>query len=320
MIQRQASHLIRLVDDLLDVSRITLGKIELRKQRLELRTVVFRGIELASPLIEDRKQKLDVQVPAAGMWIEGDADRLAQVISNLLTNAAKYSEPGSAIHVRAGRSGEIVRLQVADEGIGVEAEMLGRIFDSFVQEPQALDRSKGGLGLGLAIVRSLVQLHGGTVEARSEGLGKGSEFIVELPLASGAAEFEHAPGREIPTHAAPATASKRGTRILVVDDNQDAAESIGELLVELGHEVQLAHDGRTALEVARQFRPSICLLDIGLPVMDGYVLARELRQAEEMPADLRLIALTGYGQQEIVAARSRQGSTVTSSSRLISMC
>ncbi len=296
-IERQASHLIRLVDDLLDVSRITLGKIELRKQRLELRSVVFRGIEMASPLMENRQQALDVQVPAAGPWIEGDADRLAQVMSNLLTNAAKYSEPGSTIHVRAAQTGNVVRLHVVDEGIGVEPEMLGRIFDSFVQEPQALDRSKGGLGLGLTIVRSLVQLHGGTVEARSDGLGKGSEFIVELPLAPGAPDVEHAPSRELPATASPATAAK-GTRILVVDDNQDAAESIADLLVELGHDVERAHNGPTAIEVARRFRPNVCLLDIGLPVMDGYELARQLRQAKELPGELRLIAVTGYGQEQ----------------------
>jgi CheY-like chemotaxis protein len=306
IIQRQVSHLVRLVDDLLDISRITRGKIELRRQPVELSSVVLRGLELASPLFEQRRQEVELLVPGAGLLVQGDADRLAQVVANLLTNAGKYSDPGTKIRVQGERFGQVVRLSVRDEGVGIPPEMLGRIFDTFVQQPQSLDRSTGGLGLGLAIVSSLVALHGGTVEARSEGPGRGSEFVIELPLARG---LELTPSAAAPSTAAPSTAAPStfdpahsvaapplGKRILVVDDNQDAAETVAEVLGHLGYEVQIARDGPGALEVARTFRPNVCLLDIGLPVMDGYELARRLREFEQLPDDLRIIAVTGYGQ------------------------
>jgi signal transduction histidine kinase len=301
IIQRQVSHLVRLVDDLLDISRITRGKIELRRQPVELLSVVQRGLELASPLFEQRRQEVELLVPGAGLLVQGDADRLAQVVANLLTNAGKYSDPGTKIRVRGERSGQIVRLSVRDQGIGIAPEMLGRVFDTFVQQPQSLDRSTGGLGLGLAIVSSLVALHGGTVEARSEGPGQGSEFVIELPMARG---MDLRPSAAAPSTAAPntleaegaAAAPALGKRVLVVDDNQDAAETVAEVLGHLGYEVQVARDGPGALEVARTFRPNVCLLDIGLPVMDGYELARRLREFEQLPDDLRIIAVTGYGQ------------------------
>jgi signal transduction histidine kinase/response regulator of citrate/malate metabolism len=296
IIERQVSHLVRLVDDLLDVSRITRGKIDLRNDRFELGGVVLRGIEQASPLMEHRRQALKVDVPAEGLPVEGDADRLAQVVSNLLTNASKYSDPGSSIHLRAARAGKRVRLSVVDHGIGIAPDMLSRIFDLFVQQPQAIDRAKGGLGLGLAIVRSLVDLHGGTVQARSEGVGKGSEFIVEFPLAAGAEEIDNIGRWETSARLPAPIAAARGKRILVVDDNQDAAEIMAELLSGLGHEVRSAYDGPTAVDLARTFRPDVCLLDIGLPVMDGYDLAKALRRVPELPRDLRLVAVTGYGQ------------------------
>lgn len=292
IIQRQLGHLVRLVDDLLDISRITRGNVELRKEPLELASIVSRGLEMASPLLEQRRQEVDVQVRSEGLWVEGDAARLAQVVSNLLTNAAKYSEPGSKILVLAERHGELVRLRVRDQGIGIADEMLGRIFDTFVQQPQSLDRSNGGLGLGLAIVRSLVKLHGGTVEARSQGPGQGSEFIVELPFASDARSLNA-------KRAAPPSAphpSRVVKRILVVDDNEDAAECLAQVLGQLGYDVQVAYDGPAALQVAQTFKPNVCLLDIGLPVMDGYELARRLREFKQLPEDLRIVAVTGYGR------------------------
>lgn len=291
IIQRQLGHLVRLVDDLLDISRITRGNVELRKEPLELAAVVLRGLEMASPLLEQRRQEVDVQVPSDGLCVQGDAGRLAQVVSNLLTNAAKYSEPGTKILLRAERDGERVRLRVRDQGMGIPPELLSRIFETFVQQPQSLDRSNGGLGLGLALVRSLVTLHGGTVEACSEGLGRGSEFIVELPFVANA-------GRDAKRSAASrGPQALRGLkRILVVDDNEDAAESLAQVLGQLGYDVQVAYDGPAALQVAQTFKPNVCLLDIGLPVMDGYELARRLREFKQLPDDLRIVAVTGYGR------------------------
>jgi DNA-binding response OmpR family regulator/anti-sigma regulatory factor (Ser/Thr protein kinase) len=294
VIERQANHLVRLVDDLLDISRITRGKIELRKQTIELASVVVRGVEMASPLLEQRRQHLDVDVAAEGLAVEGDPERLAQVVSNLLTNASKYSEPHTTIHVQAGRRGRAIALRVKDEGIGIPKEMLDRVFDMFVQQPQASDRSKGGLGLGLAIVRSLVTLHGGNVAATSRGVGQGSEFVVELPGADlGERTAQPAPSLSEGRETSPSRGE--GRRILVVDDNDDAVETLADVLSQLGHQVATARDGPTALETARHFHPEVCLVDIGLPVMDGYELAVRLRTQESISHDLRLIAVTGYG-------------------------
>ncbi len=297
IIDRQVGHLIRLVDDLLDISRITRGKIELRKGRLELVQPVLRGLEMAGPLIEQRRQQIDFRVPPEGLPVIADPDRLAQIVSNLVTNACKYSEPGSRVTLLGERRDDRVVLRVIDQGIGLPPEMLDRIFDLFVQEPQAIDRSKGGLGLGLAIVRSLVGLHGGTVYAKSAGPGRGSELVVELPLAAeegtapdeGAADLPRTPERT----PAPSPAA---ARVLVIDDNQDAAESIAELLGELGHQVVVAHDATSALRLASQLKPNVCLVDIGLPGMDGYELARRLRASGDLAPGARLVALTGYGR------------------------
>jgi signal transduction histidine kinase len=305
VIERQVGHLVRLVDDLLDVARITRGKVELRREPLELAGVVVRGIELASPLLEQRKQRLHVDVPPDGLTVHADPARLAQVISNLLTNASKYSEPGSHIFVSASREGSHARLIVRDEGIGIAPEMLDAIFESFVQQRQGPDRSAGGLGLGLAIVRRLVRAHGGTVRARSGGPGQGSAFEVELPLgesfvveSTGDSDrlylHEPLPPSEAPAPARPAVANPDTNRVLVVDDNLDGAQVLAETLRELGHAVEVAHDGPTALEIARRWKPQIALLDIGLPVMDGYELAGRLR---ELGGPLRLVAVTGYGQE-----------------------
>jgi signal transduction histidine kinase len=303
VIERQVGQLTRMVDDLLDIARITRGKIELRKRPLEVANFVLRGLEMASPLLEQRRQQLDLQVPPEGLVVDGDVDRLAQVVSNLLTNASKYSEPGTTICLTARREGDRAVVSVRDEGVGIPREMLENIFDLFVQEPQALDRAKGGLGLGLTIVRRLVEMHDGTVAAHSDGPGQGSEFVVRLPRLEG--------------DAASAVLSRLGTatarpasnrnRVLIVDDNIDAAHTIRDLLVELGYVVDVAFDGPTALAHAISFRPNVCLLDIGLPVMDGYEVARRLRHLPGVPPDLRIIALTGYGQDSDVRRSEAAG-------------
>ena len=295
IMERQVGALVRLVDDLMDVSRITRGKIELRKSRIELSSVVLRGLETASPLLEQRRHRVDLRVPAEGLLIDGDPDRLSQVVSNLLTNAAKYSDPGTEIHVVADDIDGRARLRIRDHGIGIPAEMLTQVFEMFVQQPQALDRAKGGIGIGLAIVRSLVELHQGKVWAASDGPGTGSEFVVDLPLVPGACAAGYLPALARKTRTVDPTGG-RPARILIVDDNEDAAQLLAEFLSELGHEVRTAHDGPSAIDVARTFTPTICLVDIGLPVMDGYEVAKRLRQLDALPGNVRLMALTGYGQ------------------------
>ena len=285
VVERQVHHLTHLVDDLLDISRITQGKIEVKRDPLALDTVIARAVEMASPLFEQRRHRLDIDVPA-NLGVIGDATRLAQVFANLLTNAAKYTREGGRVWVNACREdGEIV-VRVRDDGAGIAPQMLSRVFDMFVQEKQTLDRAAGGLGLGLTIVRSLVQLHGGSVTVRSEGLGCGSEFAVRLPHAPGAA----APACVKSTAPLPSGAS---AQILVVDDNVDAAEMLSFALEAAGYVTRLAYDGLEALRVAEEFVPALAVLDIGLPVMDGYEVARRLKA--RFPK-LPLIALTGYGQ------------------------
>jgi PAS domain S-box-containing protein len=293
IIGRQVNHLTRLVDDLLDVARITRGKIELKRQRIELAQVVTRAIEIASPLIEQRSHHLAVDVAISGLPVFGDPTRLAQIISNLLANAAKYTEMGGHIGVRASRSGDTIRISVRDDGSGIDAEALARIFEPFVQSPQSADRAQGGLGIGLTLVRSLLDMHGGRVEAKSAGLGKGSEFIVYLPFAEPVSPADTMP----PSPRAVAAEQPNGAlRVLVVDDNADAAEMLGEVLRALGHTVEIAEDGPIALRVAASFLPDVAVLDIGLPVMDGFELAERMRELAQPPR--RLIAVTGYGQAE----------------------
>ena len=287
-LERQAAHLTRLVDDLLDVSRITQGKIELRRRPVEIAEAVLRAMEMAAPMLEPRAHPVAIgEVARSGLLVHADPDRLAQVVFNLLANAAKYSEAGSPITVRAWRDGARVHLSVRDHGVGIAPEMIGRVFEMFVQQEQTIARSQGGLGLGLTIVRSLVEMHGGRVHARSAGVGRGTEFTVELPAADdGARPAEGA--------AAALRGAPRRRRILLVDDNVDAANALGELLRALGHEVEVAYDGPQALARAAEFRPDVALVDIGLPVMDGYELAQRLRETagERCP---RLVAVTGYG-------------------------
>jgi signal transduction histidine kinase len=291
IIERQVRHLVALVDDLLDVSRITRGKVRLSPVSVDLSDVVARAIELASPLLEQHQHALVVDVPRDGLRLMADPARLAQVVSNLLTNAAKYTPPGGRIQVTARAEGNEAVLRVVDTGIGIDPSMLPSIFDLFTQDRQALDRAQGGLGLGLAIVRNLVGLHGGTVAAGSAGIGRGSEFVVRLPRLAG----EVAPAHPPSSHSERPRAVSTGVRVLVVDDNVDAAAMLAQALGAAGHVTMTAHDGPTALEAARAFKPDVALLDIGLPVMDGFELARKLRELPGLRAT-RLIAISGYGQ------------------------
>lgn len=284
VIERQVNHLTRLVDDLLDVSRIARGKVELRTE----------VVEMASPLLEQRAHTLTVDMPRQGLRVDGDPMRLSQVVSNLLTNAAKYTPPGGQITVRAEPVDGEVELRVRDTGMGIAPDALPHVFDLFVQERQAIDRSQGGLGLGLTIVRNLVERHGGSVLARSEGLGHGSEFVVRLPRSAPSLDLAGLPAAPAGPEAA---AGRDGApRILVVDDNEDAAEMLSDALTRKGYETRVAYDAPTALRVAAAFAPDVAFLDIGLPVMDGYELATHLRKIPGL-SGLRLIAVTGYGQE-----------------------
>lgn len=290
VIERQVKHMMHLIDDLLDVSRIASGKVELRCEPIDVRMVITKAVELASPLFEQKRHHLNVDMPPAPLVVSADDSRLTQVIANLLTNAAKYTSAGGRVAVVArDLPGEVV-IEVTDTGTGIEPELLPRIFDMFVQGYQSSERSGGGLGLGLTLVKSLVVLHGGHVMAHSEGIGRGSRFTVTLPttgprLVAGprptAGQKEPATGRD---------------KVLVVDDNEDARVLLAELLRSMGYEVGVAADAPEAIEVATAFRPSVAILDIGLPVVDGYELALQLRDllGEETPS---LIAVTGYGQE-----------------------
>jgi signal transduction histidine kinase len=294
MMERQVQHLVRLVDDLLDVSRVMRGKITLHRERVELAPVVARALETAQPLIEAQGHELNVRLANESLLLEGDPVRLAQVVGNLLTNAAKYTEPGGRIWLTAHREDGEAVLRVRDTGIGIAPDMLPRVFDLFVQVDHAATRSQGGLGIGLTLVKNLVQMHRGTVEARSEGLGKGSEFTVRLPLT---ALNQEEPGGGTSGQQALQAPPPSGHRLLVVDDNRDAADSLALLLRLQGHEVRVAHDGRAALQLAASFRPEMIFLDIGMPEMDGYEVARRVRRQPGL-GPVVLTALTGWGQQE----------------------
>jgi len=291
VIDRQVQHLSRMVDDLLDVSRVTRGRIELHKQEVDVATVLAQAVETSRPLIDDRRHTLHVALPPEPVHLEADLTRLSQVMANLLNNAAKYMEPEGRIWLSAEIQEREVLLRVRDEGIGIPPEELSRVFEPFLQVDHSLDRSEGGLGIGLALVRSLVEMHGGRVEAFSDGPGHGSEFIVRLPFL----RIGKAP--EAPEKSAQATGPSTVRRkVLVVDDNRDGAESLQMLLELAGHEVRLAHDGEEALAKAESYRPEVILLDIGLPKLDGFEVARRLR-ADGKFRDILLIALTGYGKE-----------------------
>jgi PAS domain S-box-containing protein len=294
MMERQVHQLVRLVDDLLDVSRVMRGKIELRRERVELATVVARAIETAQPLVDAHAHQLSVRLSSESLPIEADPVRLAQVVGNLLTNAAKYTEPNGRIWLTAERDGDMAVLRVRDNGIGIAPDMLPRVFELFVQVDNSSTKSQGGLGIGLTLVKNLVAMHNGKVEARSAGLGKGSEFVVRLPL-SAQGNDERQVGEMGPQ--AYESPSPSGYRLLVVDDNQDAANSLAMLLRLQGHEVRVAYSGAAALEMTKTYAPDVVFLDIGMPGMDGYEVARRLRQQAGLE-DVVLAALTGWGQQE----------------------
>jgi signal transduction histidine kinase/DNA-binding response OmpR family regulator len=290
IIERQTQHLASLVEDLLDVSRITRGMVELRCERVHLADAIAKAAETAAPLFEQQRHELVIAVPR-DLVVDADPARLTQVFANLLTNAAKYTDPGGRVTVVAARDGDEVVAAVTDTGRGIAADMLGRVFELFVQERQNLDRARGGLGLGLAIVRNLVELHGGRVEVSSPGPRLGSTFTVRLPRAPDSGAEAEAAARG----AGPDSRPERAISVLVVDDNVDAATLLGDLLSSRGYDAHVAHDAREALQLAADFVPDVALLDIGLPVMDGYELARRLRA---LPAwrGVKLLALTGYGQ------------------------
>lgn len=290
VIERQTDHLAGLVEDLLDVSRITRGMVQLRRERLRLSRIVARAAETAAPLFEQQRHQLTTDIPD-NIIIDGDAGRMTQVLSNLLNNAAKYTDAGGRVTVTATLAGGDVVVAVKDSGRGMSAEMQPRVFDLFTQERQNMDRSRGGLGLGLAIVKSLIELHGGQVGALSSGPGQGSTFWVRMPYV-----LEQSLGDAVISDAGAASRpAGGGTTVLIVDDNVDAALMLSDLLSGIGYDTRVAHDAPQALAIAEEYVPDVALLDIGLPAMDGYELARRLR---EKPAwcEVRLIAVTGYGQ------------------------
>ncbi|MDX2091139.1 MAG: ATP-binding protein [Kofleriaceae bacterium] len=297
VIERQAQHMVRIVDDLLDVSKVARGKIELRKEVIEVSTICTKAVEIIGPMLETKGHQLTIDVPVRGLRVYGDEARLSQVLSNLLSNAIRYTEPDGRIHLSAKHEGNEVVLRVTDSGIGIGADMLPRVFDMFVQATQTSDRPEGGLGLGLTLVRRLVELHDGTVDAASAGLRRGSTFTVRLPA-------EHRAVTSVTTRKTPVPSSCRN--VLVVDDNEDAAMMLADLLRRRGYQVVVANDAESALRSVREVAPEIAVVDIGLPRIDGYELARELRVAlgERTP---QLIALTGYTQDHDRARSAAAG-------------
>ena len=299
MMERQVGNLVRLVDDLMEVSRITRGKVELRLESVEMAGVIYNAIEASRPVIESFQHQLAISIPTESLTVNGDPVRLSQIIANLLNNAAKYMNEGGQIWLNVKRQDAEVLISVRDSGIGISAGMLPHIFKMFTQVDRSTRQSQGGLGIGLTIVRTLVELHGGRVEAHSRGLNEGSEFVVRLPL-DGACVAS----RRGSSEASPPTLPRH--RVLVVDDNRDAAISLGLLLKLLGSEVQVVNDGPAALEILQSYRPTVVLLDLGMPGMDGYEVARRIREQPEGQT-LMLIALTGWGQEEDRRRTSQAG-------------
>jgi PAS domain S-box-containing protein len=291
VIDRQVTQLSHLVDDLLDVSRITSGKIVLQREPIELNAAVLRAVDASRPYIDARKQTLQVNVSSEPVPVEADFTRLSQVVMNLLNNAAKYTPHGGQIRISVGREGQNAVVRVRDTGIGMSAELRAHAFDLFVQGDRSLDRAEGGLGIGLTLVKRLIELHGGSVEALSDGPGQGSEFVFRLPL------LDQAPRSAVtPTNGARSAPPVR-RRILIVDDNRDSAQTMAALLQAWGHEVQTVYDGPAAVASASEFRPEAIFLDLGLPGMNGYDVAKRLRAAGDLPPAM-LVAFTGYGQDE----------------------
>ena len=294
VIERQTAHMARLLDDLLDVSRITRGRLEVRRTRVALRAVVDAAVETARPAIDAGKHSLTVTLPDEPLALDADAFRISQVLANLLTNAAKYTANQGRIQLAAAQVGEDVEIRITDNGIGIASEDLPKIFEMFAQVKPTLDRKEAGLGIGLALSKALVELHGGTLEGRSEGLGKGSEFTIRLRLATPQQEEAMPAGPAVSDHTRPAV---RTLRILLADDNRDACESLQMLLEMEGHDVRAVHDGESALATLVHFRADVALLDIGMPKMNGYELAREIRK-QPWGAGIQVVALTGWGQAD----------------------
>ncbi len=292
MMERQLAQMVHLVDDLLDVSRISRGKLQLRKERIELATVLNDAVETSRPVIDAGGHTLFVTLPPEPITLDADATRLGQIFSNLLNNAAKYSERGGMISVvtMKDESGRL-KVSITDTGVGIPAEMLPKIFEMFTQVDRSLEKSQGGLGIGLTLVKRLVEMHDGTVEARSEGHGKGSEFIVRLPIASKEKPMA------IPRHDADHSPRATALKVLVADDNEDSAMTLSMILKILGSEVRTANDGVEAVEVATAFRPDVILLDIGMPRLNGYEACRRIRE-QPWGEKIVLVALTGWGQDE----------------------
>jgi signal transduction histidine kinase/CheY-like chemotaxis protein len=298
VLERQVGHMARLVNDLLDLASLARGRVALRRGRIEVRHVIDRAVDMARPMMERQRHTLQLEVPSSGLLIDGDEDRLMQVVTNLLTNAARYTPPGGHVAVTARADGAMAEIVCEDDGPGVPVELRSTLFDPFAEGPRTLDRTQGGLGLGLALAQSFTALHGGTIHHEDAALGRGSRFVVRLPLAT--ADLRPAAAD------APVTAlgGDVGRRVLVVDDNADACDMLRIALEDAGHAVAVAPDGVRALAEAAAFNPQIGILDIGLPGMDGYELAQHLRQSHP---DMRLIALTGYGQPSDVLAATRAG-------------
>jgi PAS domain S-box-containing protein len=297
IMERQLGQMVHLVDDLLDVSRISRGKLDLRTERVELATVLNNAIETSRPLLDANGHELLVRLPSQPLFVAADVTRLGQVFANLLNNAAKYSERGKHIELTAERQGSTIAVRIQDSGVGIPADMLPRIFEIFTQVDQSLERSEGGLGIGLTLVKRLVEMHGGSVEAHSEGQGQGSEFIVRLPLASDEAQVMSDKTEDGSMSAPRAAPLVPGRRILVADDNVDSAASLAMLLTIMGNEVRTAHNGLEAVEVAAAFRPDAILMDIGMPKLNGYEACRHIREQPWGKQPL-LIAVTGWGQEE----------------------
>jgi CheY-like chemotaxis protein len=287
--ERQFAQMVRLVDDLLDVGRITRDKLELRRQTVEMASVIHQAVETSRLLAEQNGHEMQVVLPPTSLQVHADPVRLAQVFSNLLNNACKFTEPGGTISITAERRDGEALVLIKDTGIGIAPDMLGSIFEMFEQADKSLEKTRGGLGIGLTLVKRLVELHGGSIEAKSEGLGRGSEFVVRLPALVNGDNRPAAPPLRFGTK----TATPR--RILITDDNRDAADSLGMLLKLSGHEVEMAYDGPEALRKAETFKPNVALLDIGLPEMNGCDVCRAIRQ-QPWGRGVRLIALTGWGQ------------------------
>jgi CheY-like chemotaxis protein/two-component sensor histidine kinase len=288
--QRQLGQLVQLVDDLLDVSRITRSQLKLRKRRVDLESAVQQAVETVGPLAEAARQALEVELPEQPVWLDADPVRLAQVLGNLLTNASKFTEQGGRILLRAEQQNGEVVVTVKDTGIGIPADKLTSIFEMFAQVSSVRERSQSGLGIGLTLVSRLVEMHGGTVAATSDGPGKGSEFVIRLPVLLEEAQEE--------TPAPDAEQAPAGERqILIVDDNRDSASSLAMLLQMTGHVTREAYDGAEAIDAAREFRPDVVLLDIGLPTLDGFEVCRHIR-GKSWGRDVLIVALSGWGQIE----------------------